>query len=426
MSDAMQLQKTVENLRKVLELNSIINSTLNLEELLGILMKTAEQVMNSQVASLMLVDEKSHDLIFKVALGEKGGELKEKFRIRMGEGIAGSVAESGNSLIVNDVQNDARFAKRFDDSTGFQTKAILCVPMKAKGKVIGVLQAINPVGRDTFSANDQALFETFADQAAIAIENAQLHGEIVKQERTKQDLKIAHEIQQNFLPDLTGTSFGLDVAAQNIPALAVGGDFYDVIKLDENKTGIVIGDVSGKGVPAALYMVRAISEYRFLAPKAKDPAELVTTLNNTLAPNSPFGMFVTLFYMVVDHSRKTLHYTSAGHHPLIKREHPTGKVEELDNTGGPPVGLSQGVEYGQSSHEAKPGDAFFTYTDGIVEARNEKAEEYGTDRLKKCVSQKNNSAKDEASQILDDVKLFAKEAAQHDDITVIAMRLNES
>ena len=124
--------RTVENLRKVLALTSVLNSTLKLNELLALIMKTSAEVMCSEVASLLLIDEVSNELVFRVALGGKGAELEEKFRVKMGEGIAGSVAASGNPEIVNDPHKDPRFAKRFDDSTGFVTRAILCVPMKAR------------------------------------------------------------------------------------------------------------------------------------------------------------------------------------------------------------------------------------------------------------------------------------------------------
>ena len=146
-----QTTRTEENLRKVLALNGVLNSTLKLNELLTLIMKTSSEVMRSEVASLLLIDEVSNELVFRVALGGKGAELEEKFRVKMGEGIAGTVAATGNPEIVNDPQKDPRFAKRFDDSTGFVTRAILCVPMKAKGKILGVLQAINPIRRTGFS-----------------------------------------------------------------------------------------------------------------------------------------------------------------------------------------------------------------------------------------------------------------------------------
>ena len=161
----------VENLKKVLAVNAQLNSTLEIGALLEVIMKTAAEVMRTNTASLLLIDKETQDLVFQVALGEKGGELKEKFRVKLGEGIAGTVAQAGKSLTVNDVNKDVRFAKRFDNSTGFVTKAILCVPMHAKHKIIGVLQAINPVDDRLFSEEDQFLFETFADQAALEVGN---------------------------------------------------------------------------------------------------------------------------------------------------------------------------------------------------------------------------------------------------------------
>jgi len=130
---------TAANLRRVLAVNAKINSTLDTEELLGLIMATASEVMRAEAASLMLIDPVTGELVFRVALGEKGRELKEKFRLKLGEGIAGHVAQSGTPLIVNDPQSDPRFARRFDDATGFQTRAIACVAMKTKGRIIGIL-----------------------------------------------------------------------------------------------------------------------------------------------------------------------------------------------------------------------------------------------------------------------------------------------
>ncbi len=412
---------TIQNLKKILAINAQLNSTLEIGALLEIIMKTAAEVMKTHVASLLRVDVDAGELVFQVALGDKGGELKDKFRVKIGEGIAGAVAQTGQSLIVNDVSNDARFAKRFDDSTGFITKAILCVPMHAKNKVIGVLQAINPVNGLPFSADDQFLFETFADQAAIALENARMHGEVLKQERTKQDLKIAYEIQQNYLPDLSRNQFCVEIAAKNIPALEVGGDFYDVVELDKHRVGVVIGDVSGKGIPAALYMVRAISEFRFLSHRLVNPSQLLHELNRVLSENSPFGMFVTLVYMVIDTETRVMNYASGGHHAVLRRETKSGKVEALENIGGPPVGLVEGSIYNQQEIKIEAGDAFFAYTDGVVEARNKNKEEYGIKRLEFCLKEKKASALDYADLILSDLKKFTGNTDPHDDITVIGM-----
>ncbi len=419
---SLDATQTVQNLKKVLALNAKINSTLNLDELLGILMNTAAEVMNAHAASLMLMDASGEKLIFKVALGCKANTLKESFTVNVGEGIAGAVAKTGEALIVNDTAKDKRFAKRFDKSTGFQTKAILCVPMRAKEKIIGVLEAINPIRKTGFSENDLSLFQTFADQAAIAVENARMHTELVVQEKTKQELRIAHDIQQNFLPDLAGHPFGIKVAAKNLPARDVGGDFYDVIRTSENKINIVIGDVSGKGVPAALYMVRAISEYRFLASKTASAGEMVTRLNESLAKNSPFGMFVTLLYLVIDTSKKTVSYVSAGHHPILRRR-VSGQIESLENAGGLPAGLDAEARYEENTVALDSGDLLFTYTDGLIEGRNRQAEEYGLARLEKDLAEARKGADGSSEDILAALQKFSQGAPAHDDTTVLAVEI---
>lgn len=167
------LEERVKELTVLLEINKIIISTLDLDELLNLIMKLATQVVRAEASSLMLLDEQNQELYFNVALGDKGEKIKE-IRIKVGEGIAGYVAAHGESLIVNDVSQDARFTARFDNATSFTTKNILCVPLKAKNHIVGVMEAINNQDKGSFEQDDQYLFEIFASQAAIAIENAQL------------------------------------------------------------------------------------------------------------------------------------------------------------------------------------------------------------------------------------------------------------
>lgn len=412
----------IRNLQKVLSLNSVLNSTLELNQLLTVIMKTSAEVMRAEVASLLLIDELSTDLVFRVALGNIGSDLEEKFRVKMGEGIAGTVAATGKPLVINDPQKDPRFAKRFDASTGFVTRAILCVPMKAKDKIIGVLQAINPLRRKGFCLTDLDLFETFAHQAAVAIENAKLHTEIVKQEKAKQALKIAHEIQQNFLPDLKTRSYGIDLHAQTLPALDVGGDLYDVLNLDDDRVGIILGDVSGKGVPAALYMVRAMSEYRFLAPQCKDASELVTRLNEKMAGESFLGMFVTLVYLILNKRTNELQYASAGHLPVLLRKYASdGQTVLLKEAQSVPLGMAAGMEFPQATISLEKGDALFLYTDGVIEARNKNGKDYTVERLQGIVSPQAASAKNYLERIFEEIRHFTAGAEQHDDITALAV-----
>lgn len=422
--NSSDVARTVENYRKVLGVNSKINSTLNLDELLGILMTTASEVMQSDVASLMLVDEAAQELVFKVALGDKGKELTEKFRLKMGEGIGGYVAQTGEPVIVNDTEKDERFAKRFDNATGFKTKAIICVPMKSRDKVIGILQAINPVDKDAFTASDLELFEIFAAQATLSVENAKLHTTLMAQEKSRRELEIAKQIQQNFLPNLSEKKFKADIAAKNLPALSVGGDFYDVIRIDEDRTGIIIGDVSGKGVPAALYMVRAISEYRFHINQTQNPSELLDALNKALSENTSFGMFVTLLYILLDHRAQTIHYSSSGHHPILFRGPEDTEAHYLDDIGGMPCGLMPETPApAQASLPMKSGSVLMVYTDGVTEARDTAANEYGAGRLKNFLSSTTKTAAEYAEGLIADVQKFTTGAPQHDDTTILVIKI---
>lgn len=408
-------------LRRVLAVNQRINSTLNLDELLGIVMSTAEGVVGAEAVSLMLMDGDTNELVFRVALGEKGGDLVEKFRVRMGEGIAGTVAQTGKPLIVDRPREDPRFAARFDQATSFSSRAILCVPLRSKGKVVGVLEALNPLGRERFSGDDLELFECFADQAAIAIENARLHSEILRQEKTRVELAIAREIQQGLLPDLSRATIGMDIAAVTIPAREVGGDFYDAIQLGESRISVILGDVSGKGVPAALYMVRTLSDYRLLAPRSPGPAPLLEALNEGLSKDARLGMFVTLLSADVDLRTGTVRYASAGHLPFLGRRSRSGQVELFDGAKGIPLGVVPGTQYSQAEATLEAGDLLLFFTDGILEARNRKGEEYSLGRLKRCLAEPVRDMPELVQRTLQDVRRFTEGADPHDDVTLLAL-----
>ncbi len=171
---AINLEERVKELNILQEIGIQINSTLRLKDLLNLIMALSKETLKAEASSLMLLDEKNNELTFEVALGEKGDIIK-KFKIPLGEGIAGWVAMTGDSLIVNDVEKDFRFAKKYDSATSFKTKSILCVPLKTKEKIIGVIEVINKTEDDYFDENDLNLLQAIANEAAIAIENAQLY-----------------------------------------------------------------------------------------------------------------------------------------------------------------------------------------------------------------------------------------------------------
>ncbi|MEN2984675.1 MAG: HD domain-containing phosphohydrolase [Dictyoglomaceae bacterium] len=170
----INLEERIKELNILQEIGFQINSTFKLKDLLNLIMTLSKETLEAEASSLMLLDEKTNDLTFEIALGEKGDVIK-KFRIPLGEGIAGWVAKTGEPLIANNVEEDPRFAKKYDSATSFKTKSILCVPLKTKEKIVGVIEVLNKKGNENFDENDLNLLQAIANQAAIAIENARLY-----------------------------------------------------------------------------------------------------------------------------------------------------------------------------------------------------------------------------------------------------------
>lgn len=410
----------LENYKKLVKINAIINSAgLDVTKLLTIIMSAAEKVMHCEASSLMLIDEATNELVYRVALGEKGKDIKEKFRLRMGQGIAGWVAEHGKPVVVADAANDPRFYSKPDEETGFQTRSILCVPLKVRNKTIGILQAINPLHKDAFSRRDLPLFTAFANQVAVAIENANVHRYELQEQRLHDELAIAQKIQQNILPMPSIETHAFHCQAKNHSARMVGGDFYDFLIFDDHKMGVLIGDVSGKGVPAALFMVATINNVRFFTQSSAHPAEIFSRVNNILYGESTFGMFVTATLLVFDLEKKTLTFSNAGHLPTLVYSK-EGKLTELKGGKSLPLGILQNTKFEESVVPLNSDDLYILYTDGVTEARSEHNQDYGSERLMAALRKAPHSPVKIVDTIYNEVKKFTGNAEQNDDITVMA------
>lgn len=414
----------VAHLSGLIEFGKIINSTLDFDELLTTVMEIIKQVINAETASLMLLDDEGGELTFKIALGKKGKQLKEQFSLKPGQGIAGWVAEHGKPLIVADVREDKRFFRGPDKALCHTTRSILCAPLKAQGKTLGVIEAINSRSPGGFSEDDLDLLMAFAGQAAVAIESARVHARLLEREQVVQELKIAHQIQKNFLPAGFPEVPGAGFCARTIPAWETGGDFYDFVDAGNGRVGAVIGDVSGKGVPAALYMVKILSEFRFHATSTPSVGRLLHALNESLFTRATSGMFVTLVYAILDPAERTLAYASAGHHPVIWKRGKTGKTTLLKDATGVPLGVTPGEHYRVRTIDLARGDLLFFYTDGIIEARSHSRRYFGMRRLRKMISETGGGAETTVKKVISSVGAFSRGAPQHDDLTCMAIRID--
>ncbi|PKG31984.1 PP2C family protein-serine/threonine phosphatase [Methanoregula sp.] len=268
------------------------------------------------------------------------------------------------------------------------------------------------------------IIQGLISERQMRLEKEKLEAEMA---RKNAELQIAAEIQKNFLPEHIPRTEGFDIAAKSIPAKEVGGDFFDVIPLEvmplsSSRTGIMIADVSGKGVPAALFMALSRIVVRVTATWFNKPAEVISFANPIIAENSKTGMFVTLFYGVIDKETHTLTYVNAGHNPPLVLRKKTGEIEELELTG-MAVGAMGDAEYTQAEVPLAPGDVMVLYTDGITEAVNDREEMFDLPRLIEAIRNNSSlSSKEIADEIIRSVFSFSGTQPQFDDITLMVVK----
>ena len=423
-NEVAALKNKVANLSSLIEVSIIVNSTLDLDSVINLVMEKAQSVMEAEASSVMLINEKTGMLEWEVALGEVGEEVKDKVQLRVGEGIAGWVAQSGQPLIVPDVSQDPRFSKKSDDTTGFITRSILAVPLKVKERIIGVAEVINPLHGKSFTDDDLDLFSTFSRQVALAIENARMHRTMLEKQKLDQQLEAARTIQESFMPQTfpEDPQGRFEIFAKSIPATQIGGDFYDFMMLEHDTLGVVVGDVSGKGVPAALYMARLVSDFRVASQRHRDPAQTLQKMNEGLVERGRRGMFVTLQYAQLNATTGEVTFATGGHLPVYWLKQNGESGEFIASGGGAPLGVMGTTQFMPKSIQLSPGDVLVTFTDGVIEAKNTDFDQYSLPRLKDLLCRKWASPKALVEHVVEDVRKFTKGMSQHDDLTVVALK----
>jgi serine phosphatase RsbU (regulator of sigma subunit)/anti-sigma regulatory factor (Ser/Thr protein kinase) len=299
----------------------------------------------------------------------------------------------------------------------------LVVPLVTQGELIGLLNLGPRLSDQDYSGDDRRLLESLAAQAAPAVRVGQLvreqEVEIRSRERLEQELQVAKLIQQHFLPRTLPDLPGWQIDAHYRPAREVGGDFYDFIALEDGRVGIVIGDVTDKGVPAALVMAATRSVLRAAAQRLGDPGEVLERVNEHLCPDIPEHMFVTCLYGVLDPATGRLRFANAGHNlPCVRSGN---RVAELRATG-MPLGLMPGMRYDEAEAMLDPGSQILLYSDGLVEAHDSEREMYGTPRLTELIG---STAHGERliDRLLGSLQAFTGDAGeQEDDITLVSLR----
>lgn len=349
----------------------MINSITDYNQLLRAILDVARRVIRADAASLFLVDPKTGGLELSIATRGERDYIEPRLSVPRGKGIAGWVFEHDEPLLIPDAYQDARFFKEADKQTGFITRSILCAPLKNESKILGVLQVLNPRDKPAFEPEDFEGFCAYANLTATALEKLLALEKIRAQERIERDLAIASEIQKELLSraipqDVCGAVF----SAHNIPAANVGGDFYGVFAHNREEICFVVGDVSGKGISAALLMAQTFNAMQFVLADSTGPDVALARLNETLFHSAIRGMFVTtLIGKMVPGSRR-VEISSAGHcQPLLVKA--DGSASRIEIPTALPLGILPKVAYHHGSLTLEPGDRIVLYTDGLSESRQE-------------------------------------------------------
>ncbi|MGA9978155.1 MAG: GAF domain-containing protein [Candidatus Sulfotelmatobacter sp.] len=418
--NAQLYTRTMKQSRILLLLNEIareLTSILNLDELLGRIAELMRRLIDYQMFSILLLDATGEKLQHRFSL-RFNENIQLKHEIPLGRGLIGYAAETKEAVLAPDVTKDPRYIE-----ANPETRSELVVPLIYKDKVIGVLD-LEHTRRGFFTDDHRRTVTTLAAQIAIAIENARLYEQVARQERRlERDLALARELQMRLLPHARPKLGHLDVAAKFVPARAIGGDLYDFIPYSMSRLGIVIGDVSGKGAPAAIYAALVSGILRSHAPIEPMPAEMLSAVNLSLAERRIEAQFVSLIYAVWDDEHRTLTVANSG---LPRPIYVHGGKNEVIEATGLPLGLFDETEYDEFKFRMKPGEMFVFFSDGMLDARSRSGEMFGRRRVEEIVA---SCAAKSADCVVD--SLF-KAVAEHsagvetfDDQTVVAIKVRD-
>ncbi|MDZ4860840.1 MAG: SpoIIE family protein phosphatase [Candidatus Hydrogenedentes bacterium] len=345
------------------------------------------------------------------------------------ETVAQRVIKRGESLLYQDTDRDSELNVS-ESIRSLRLRSIICAPLRGKFGIFGILYVDSDSPKHQYTHEDMLLSTAVGNSAGLALENARMHSQIVDKERMDQEIQHAWQIQQGFLinqwPD---GDKRFQVYGDMRPAKTVGGDFYDFVQPDESRIGILVGDVSGKGVPAALTMAQLLAEFRLAARERGTPSEIFQTLNKSMSMRGTRGTFCTLSYLILELDSGRVLCASAGHHPAIAVG--KGDLRVFGNATGPPIGILPESAWTNTESRVKPGETLLLYTDGIVEARtaHTRAEgshgpdEYGMENLTRVAATLYGSDPRAMIEAINaDVRKYCAPAAPHDDCTMVAVK----
>jgi phosphoserine phosphatase RsbU/P len=410
-----RVSRQAQTLQVLNEISREFTSILDLESLLERIGTLLRRIIDYQMFSIWIVNEREKVLENRFAL-RFGERFYPEDRLPLERGLVGVAIAERRLVHAPDVRKDPRYLM-FNP----ETRSEMAMPLIYKGKVIGILD-IEHTRAHFFNEDHERALTTLAAQIAISVENARLYQRVAQQEqRLENDLAMAREVQLRLLPPFKPKHQRAEFSARFLPARTLGGDLYDFVPYDANRTAIVLGDVSGKAAPAALYAALVSGIMRSEATAHLSPSEMLKTLNDSLQERRVDSQYVTMLYSVWNDDNQTLQISNAGSvQPLFCSE---GKVETVKAEGFP-LGMFPNVKYEEFTLSTQPGDSLIFFSDGIADAQNAEGDMFGNERLIAVVQKHQyKSASKIAEAIFNEVGKFQKGIERFDDETVVVLRV---
>jgi len=398
----------------LLELGTKISVSLDTNQLLEQILDLVFQVVRYDAAGIYLVDKKTQ-WINQQAIRGYDPNRADAVRLKVGRGLIGWVAKTGRPVIVPDVLRDERYV-----NARAETRSEMVAPLRVGSEVIGAFN-VESDEPDAYEPEDLELLMTFASQAAVAIERTRLHAEVLETRRLEEELSIGQRIQRTFLPERDPKVPNFDIAGAYYSSGLVGGDYYDYVRITEGQLGIVVADVSGKGIPAALIM--AAFRASLIAEVRNNYAirTVFAKVNKLLWESVEVDRFVTAVYGVLDINARRFTYVNAGHNPGLLYRGATDTFDSLDSTG-PLLGTLETATFKEKQVEIRRGDVLALYTDGITESMDQAKELFGEERLRDVIrSRREGSAAEIVRGIRETVGAFSG-GEPEDDLTLVVVK----
>lgn len=377
---------TVDKLRMLLDITKKISRSLDLQEVLNLVLDTLDSLIPYDAAGIFVLrcmdkrmlgpNDDPCEFQAEAVRGYDIAELSE-LHLKLGEGFIGHVALSGEPIICPDVSTAPEYINARD-----KTRSEMVAPIVSNDQVIGVFD-LESDELNAYSEDDLEVLLMLASQVAIIIEKVMLHEQLIEKQRLESQLEVARQVQLELLPAKDPQLPGYDISAYNYPTEEVSGDYYDWVPIYDDQIGLVIADVSGKGVPAALLMAFLRASLRAATHIGYAPHISMAKVNYLLWESIERNQFVTAFYGILDASNRSLSYSNAGHNPALLMD-TTGDIRFLER-GGLPLGMFRETRYHEYYLTLEPGELVVLYTDGVTEAMNGRGEEFGRDRLARSV-----------------------------------------